>query len=189
MVRQTTITTAPSVFGGASADLPGFFQTDTPIFEELLEIDSSEPDGETITPELLEFFTGVLRDDMDEHFRSFEFGDTWMSNPIFTDEFAFYALPKALSDIVYELHDILQIRRAVPAGWNKKDARYSSLCESQQTRLRELIRETPSQYSRLTQMQNVLNRYMLRTSYPQIKFLITKTLDVVNDILRVNIRG
>jgi len=146
-----------------------------------------EDDGindETITHDLLDFFHGVPYDAMEEYFRSFEFGDTRTSNPIFTDEFAFCALPRALSGIVYELHAILQIQRVVPLDWNTNDARYSSLSLPQQTRLQELIHENPDQYRQLDDIHNRLKGYKCRTPYPQIKFLLNKTLEVVEDILR-----
>ena len=163
----------------------------TPISRELFpepeETNPEEgtvPDDENATHELLDFFHGVRFEDMDELFRSFEYGNTWVSNPIFTDEFAFCVLPRILSNIVYELHGILQIQRVVPADWNSNDARYSSLSVPQQTRLRELIHETPAQHRQLDDLYNRLKGYKHRTPYPQIKFLIIKTMDVVQDILR-----
>lgn len=141
-------------------------------------------DDETITFELLDFFDNIAYDDMEQHFRSFEYGDSWTSNPIFTDEFAFSALPIAFSNIVYELNNILQIQRVVPSDWNRNDRRYSSLSESQQTRLRELIHQNPSQLNQLDDLYNRIKGYKCRTGSPQIKFLLNKTIDIVQDILR-----
>jgi hypothetical protein len=191
-------------------ELPEFFQTGGPTREEFLEELHSDDedeytpqplirslannvyadeqddgiDNENATHELLDFFHGVQYNDMEEYFRSFEFGETWTSNPIFTDEFAFCALPNALSDIVYEIHTVLQIQRVVPLDWNRNDARYSSLSVPQQTCLRELIHENPAQHRLLDDIHNRLKGYKCRTPYPQIKFLLNKTLDVVEDILR-----
>jgi len=196
----------PTQYGGtytesAMPDLPEFFRG-IPMVEEVLEdiaihenddlqndIDRIPPlengnDDENITLELLEFFHGVDYDNMAEFFQSFEYGDSWCSNPVFTDEFAFCALPKALSDMLYEIHVILQIQRVVPHGWNRNDARYSSLSEPQQTHLRELIHANHDQYNQLDDIHNRLKGYINRTPYPQIKFLLIKTLDVVQDILR-----
>jgi hypothetical protein len=142
-----------------------------------------EVDDETITFELLDFFDNVAYDDMDEHFRSFEYGDSWVSNPIFTDEFAFTALPIALSNIIYELNSILQIQRVVPSDWNRNDRRYSSLSRPQQIRLRELIHETPAQHIQLDDLRNRIRGYRCRTASPQIKFLLNKILDVVEELL------
>jgi hypothetical protein len=183
-------------------DLPEFFRG-IHIVEEVLEeiaipenddlqngIEERIPplengnDNENITLELLEFFHGVDYDNMEDFFRAFEYGDSWCSNPVFTDEFAFGALPKALSDMLYEIHAILQIQRVVPRNWNRNDARYSSLSEPQQTRLRELIHANDDQYNQLDDIHNRLKGYINRTPYPQIKFLLIKTLDVVQDILR-----
>jgi hypothetical protein len=141
-------------------------------------------DDENITHDLLDFFHGVPYDSMEEFFRSFEFGETWSSNPVFTDEFVFCALPKTLSHTLYELHAVLQIYRVVPIDWDSEDARYSSLSVPQQTRLRELIHENPAQYRQLDDIHNRLKGYRCRTPYPQIKFLLNKTLEVVEDILR-----
>ena len=161
----------------------------TPIWGEFVQEQTNQeegavPDDENATYELLDFFHGVPYEDMEEMFRSFEYGNTWISNPIFTDEFAFCALPKRLSNIVYELHSILQIQRVVPADWNRNDARYSSLSVPQQTHLRELIHANPVQHARLDDVYNRLKGYKQRTPYPQIKFLIIKTMNVVQDILR-----
>jgi hypothetical protein len=193
--------------------LPEFFQTENPTFEELVEdyaqnggddyyeyeneedpqdgannhlVQTPEDgiDDENITHELLDFFHGVTYDSMEEYFRSFEPGETWTSNPIFTDVFAYYSLPKALSDILVELHAVLQIHRVVPLDWDTNDARYSSLSVPQQTCLRELIHETPAQYDQLNNIHNRLKGYKCRTPYPQLKFVLIKTLDVVEDILR-----
>lgn len=155
-----------------------------PISREFLREEGTVPDDENATHELLDFFQGVRYENMDEMFRSFEYGNTWVSNPIFTDEFAFCVLPRRLSNIVYELHGILQIQRVVPRDWNSNDARYSSLSVPQQTRLRELIHETPAQHRQLDDLYNRLTGYKDRTPYPQIKFLIIKVLVVVQDILR-----
>jgi hypothetical protein len=202
----------PSVITGET--LPEFFQTENTVtFEELLEeysqngsddetyvdvdVEDSQDsanemiqtledgiDDENITHDLLDFFHGVPYDRMEEFFRSFEFGETWSSNPVFTDEFVFYALPKTLSHTLYELHTVLQIYRVVPNDWNSEDARYSSLSVPQQTRLRELIHKNPAQYRQLDDIHNRLKGYRCRTPYPQIKFLLNKTLEVVEDILR-----
>ena len=200
----------PSVF--TDATLPEFFQTEnTDTFEELLEeysqngsdaetyvdVEDSQDsanemiqtledgiDDENITHDLLDFFHGVPYDRMEEFFHSFEFGETWSSNPVFTDEFVFCALPKTLSHTLYELHAVLQIYRVVPIDWDSEDARYSSLSVPQQTRLRELIHENPDQYRQLDDIHNRLKGYRCRTPYPQIKFLLNKTLEVVEDILR-----
>jgi hypothetical protein len=142
-----------------------------------------EVDDETITFELLDFFDNVAYDDMDEHFRSFEYGDSWVSNPIFTDEFAFTALPIALSNIIYELNSILQIQRVVPSDWNRNDRRYSSLSRPQQIRLRELIHETSARRIQLDDLRNRIRGYRCRTASPQIKFLLNKILDVVEELL------
>lgn len=197
----------------ATMDLPAFFQTGSPVIEECLEdtLDTESgvfnlpysnisrglqrphiderpvPDDEKPTNELLDFFHGVRYEDMEEMFWSFEFGNTWMSNPIFTDEFA-RVLPKALSDIVYELHSILLIQRVLPLNWNRIDTRYTSLSVPEQTRLRELIHETPTQRVRLVNLYNRLNEFQYRTPYPQLKFLIGKTMNVVQDILRKEIQ-
>ena len=196
----------PTQYGGtytesAMPDLPEFFRG-IPIVEEVLEeiaipenndlqndVERIPPlengnDDENITLELLDFFRGVAYDDMEDFFRAFEYGDSWCSNPVFTDEFAFCALPKALSDMLYEIHAILDIQRIVPRNWNRNDARYSSLSEPQQTRLRELIHANDDQYNKLDDIHNRLKGYINRTPYPQIKFLLIKTLDVVQDILR-----
>lgn len=163
-------------------ELPEFFQTGGPTQEEFLE--ELYANDEDATHELIDFFHGVANDDMEEYFRSYEYGDTRMSNPVFTDEFAFCALPRALSDIVYELNPVLQIQRVVPLDWDSNDARYSSLSVPQQTRLRELIHENPEQHRQLDDIHNRLKGYKCRTPYHQVKFLINKTLDVVEDILR-----
>ena len=194
----------------STSSLPEFFQTGGPnqeeFLEELLGGDSSDDetytvedpqddieyiqpiddgiDDENITHDLLDFFHGVSYDNMEEYFRSFEFGQTWISNPVFTDDFAFCALPKALSEILYELNGVLQIQRVVPADWNRSDARYSSLSEPQQARLRQLILANPAQYRQLDDIHNRLKGYKCRTPYPQLKFLLIKTLNVVEDILR-----
>lgn len=196
----------PTQYGGtytesAMPDLPEFFRG-IPIVEEVLEeiaipenndlqndVERIPPlengnEDENITLELLDFFRGVAYDDMEDFFRAFEYGDSWCSNPVFTDEFAFCALPKALSDMLYEIHAILDIQRIVPRNWNRNDARYSSLSEPQQTRLRELIHANDDQYNKLDDIHNRLKGYINRTPYPQIKFLLIKTLDVVQDILR-----
>ena len=196
----------PTQYGGtytesAMPDLPEFFRG-IPIVEEVLEeiaipenndlqndverippLDDGNED-ENITLDLLDFFRGVAYDDMEEFFRAFEYGDSWCSNPVFADEFAFCALPKALSDMLYEIHAILDIQRVVPHGWNRNDARYSSLSEPEQTHLRELIKANYDQYNKLDDIHNRLKGYINRTPYPQIKFLLIKTLDVVQDILR-----
>jgi len=196
----------PTQYGGtytesAMPDLPEFFRG-IPIVEEVLEeiaipenddlqngIERIPPlengnEDENITLDLLDFFRGIDYDNMEDFFRAFEYGDSWCSNPVFTDEFAFCALPKALSDMLYEIHAILDIQRVVPRDWNRNDARYSSLSEPQQTHLRELIHANDDQYNQLDDIHNRLKGYINRTPYPQIKFLLIKTLDVVQDILR-----
>ena len=194
--------------------LPDFFQTDEHIIEESLEesIESESgdsihsypsnlsvnmssrltqideinvPDDEKPTDELLEFFRNVRYEDMAETLRYFEFGNTWESNPIFTDEFS-NILPKTLSTIVYELHDILHIQRVVPSDWNRNDCRYTSLSVPQQSRLKELIHESSSDIRRLRNVYNRLNEYERRTPYPFIVFLMDNIVDVVQDILNID---
>lgn len=200
--RNTTIQCVDTYIEYAIPVLPEFFRG-IPIVEDVLEeivtydnipiTENDDPqnsviqpldDDENITPELLDFFHGIAYDDMEEFFRSFEYGDSWCSNPVFTDEFASCALPKALVNKLYEIHSILQIQRVVPPDWNRNDARYSSLSNSQQTHLRELIHANNHQYYQLDNIHNYLKGYATRTLYPQIKFLLNKTIDVVQDILR-----
>jgi hypothetical protein len=198
--------------------LADFFQTGEPLILEMLEESSSHEDdmsyvparplmrtnannpyaqqptivtqehSEDLTQELHDFFSGVEYDDLEEHFRAFEYGSTWISNQIFTDEFVLCALPSAIVGILTELHTVLDISRVVPADWNpewnRNDARYSSLTIGQQDRLRELIHENPEQYRQVDDIRNRLKGIKSRTESFQIKFIAIKCLDVVQDILR-----
>ena len=137
---------------------------------------------EQVSPELIHFFEGVVYEDLGDFLRSFELGDTWLTNPVFSDQFAVFYLPRRLYRIVIELHNILHIRTIVPG--RTRDLRYSSLSESQQTQLRELIHANPTKYNQLDNVYNILKGFRSRTESYQIKFLLNLTLDVVIDVLR-----
>jgi len=194
--------------------LADFFQTSEPIMLEMLEESPSHDDdmsyvptrplmetnvnnplaqqptivpreySEDLTHELHGFFHGVEYDNMEEHFRVFEYGSTWVCNQIFTDEFVFCVLPSAIAGILTELHTVLDISRVVPADWNRNDARYSSLSICQQDRLRELIHENPDQYRQVDDIRNRLKGIKSRTESFKVKFIVIKCLNVVQDILR-----
>lgn len=191
--------------------LPEFFQTNEYIFDSIedgnhqpleqedaqmsigeyeteedydTDEDPNQHPDEVAPFELIGFFEGIWTADFEGHLRAFEPGYTWISNPIFTDEFAFCYLPPAFSNLLYELHEIFNIQQVVPADWNAEDARYSSLSEPQQTRLRELIHENPE---RLRKLDDIFNRFRgiySRSMRREMKFLLTKTFDVVQDVLR-----
>jgi hypothetical protein len=192
--------------------LPEFFQTsgreivwdtledlgeETVDTEYVLEDDIVEDDvafentdeniliGEQVTHSLLNFFEGVSYEDLGDVFRSFEFGDTWLTNPIFSDEFAFCCLPTRLYQIVTNLHHVLHIRAIIPE--RTRDLRYSSLSEPQQIQLRQLIHANTTKYNQLDDIYNQLNGFLSRTESYQVKFLLKKTLEVVEDILHKNI--
>ena len=160
----------------------GEYETDE---EEYETVEEANQNPDEVAPfELIGFFEGIRTADFEGHFRAFEAGYTWISNPMFTDEFAFCYLPHAFSKLLYELHAIFNIQQVVPADWNAEDARYSSLSEPQQTRLRELIHENPE---RLRQLDDIFNRFhglLSRVTRREMKFLLTKTIDVVQDVLR-----
>lgn len=137
--------------------------------------------------ELIGFFEGIPTADMDGHLRAFDPGNTWMSNPVFTDEFTCCYLPPAFSNLLYELHAIFNIQQVVPADWNAEDARYSSLSEPQQARLRELIHENPEILRKLDDIFNRFRGLLSRTVRREMKFLLTKTIDVVQEVLCKNI--
>jgi hypothetical protein len=179
-------------------DLPEFFQTsgqeitlDT-IEEptrELTHIETSNTAteiDEQVTRELINFFDGTPYDDLDVFFRSFEFGDTWRSNPIFTDEFALSCLPKRLCDMVYELHAILDIHRFSAISFNRNDLRYSSLSKAQQTQVRYFVHGNARKHQQLDDLYNRLTGFRSRTESYQVKFLLNLTIDVVQDVLRKN---
>jgi len=147
-------------------------------------ITNDDFEDEQISHELLDFFEGITYEELGDHFRSFEFGDIWRSNPIFADQFAICCLPTRLYDMVVELHSILQIRTVVG---RTRDLRYSSLSEPQQTQVRELVHANPEKHRKLDDLYNRLKGFRSRTESYQIKFLLNLTLDVVQDVLRKNI--
>lgn len=179
-------------------DLPEFFQTygqeimlDT-IEEPIREItyiatsNTTTELDEQVTHELLNFFDGTPYDDLDLFFRSFEFGETWRSNPIFTDEFALCCLPKRLCDMVYELHAIFELQRFSANSFNRNDLRYSSLSEQQKDQVRVFVHGNARKHQQLDDLYNRLTGFRSRTESYQVKFLLNITIDVVQDVLRKN---
>lgn len=179
-----------------SLNLPAFFQPESNtniVFESLEEtaatnIENGIPSEEYITRALHAFFFGVSYENMAEYFRSFECGDVAMLTPVFTDEFTLLHLPIRFKNMLVELNDILDIRNNIDAEWIGEDARYKSLCESQQTELRRIIHSDPAKHRQLDDLYNRLHGYRSRTPYLEIKFLLNYTMDIVQDILRKNMQ-
>ena len=179
--------------------LPAFFQTGEPVWYETLEPEEASYtagydvsntqhevnyyEDETMPQELVDFFDGVHYDHMDEHWSSFEPGNTWRTNPVFRDEFAQQYLPLSLLRMVYELQCILDIRMVVPANWNHNDSRYTSLSESQQDLVRQNIHQCESNYRKLDDLCYRLKLYNYRTQSYQIGFLLNKVIDIVEEVL------
>jgi hypothetical protein len=192
---QSNITGSVPTF---NTGLPLFFQTGGNIvFEPLEEIRSPDDevdfanmpelgniaqdnDDEPIPHGLLEFFHGVNYNDMEEHFRAFEYGRFWNTNPIFTDEFAVRALPSRVANMVYELHSILDIRSSgVVRNDYLNDVCYDHLAEEQQHQLRKIVVSNPGKYRKLDDLYNRLTGYRSFTRYPEVKFVLNKIIDVV----------
>ena len=144
----------------------------------------SDDEDELVTEELLLFFEGVSYEDLEDVFRSHEFGNTWRTNPIFSDDFLITCLPRRLLHMVCELHRILHIQMIVG---NIRDMRYSSLSKPQQTQLRELVHASQTKYRQLDDLYNRLKGFISRTESYQVKFLLKKTIAVVQDVLCKNI--
>ena len=185
-----------------SLSLPAFFQPSPNtniVFESLEESTENHNHNHTnmdnyneydsdedITRALRMFFYGVSYENMEEYFHSFECGDVAMLTPLFTDEFTLLHLPIRFKTMIFELNEILDIRNNIDAEWISDDARYKSLCESQQNDLRRIIHSNPEKHRQLDDLYNRLKGYRSRTPHLEIKFLLNYTMDVVQDILRKN---
>ena len=181
-----------------SLSLPAFFQPSPNtniVFESLEESTENQNHNqmvneydaeEDITRALRIFFFGVSYENMAEYFHSFECGDVAMLTPLFTDEFTLLHLPIRFKRMLFELNAILDIRNNIDAEWISEDARYESLCESQQNDLRRIIHSDPAKHHQLDDLYNRLKGYRSRTPHLEIKFLLNYTMDVVQDILRKN---
>jgi len=187
------------VSDSAYTALPAFFQTGEPVWYETLEPEEasytagyfvSNPqnevayyEDESMPQELVDFFDGVADHHMDEHWSSFEPGNTWRTNPVFRDEFAQNYLPISILRMVYELQYIFDIQMVVPADWNRNDSRYTSLSEYQQDLVRQNIHQCEFKYRELDDLCYRLKLYHYRTQSYQIRFLLNKVIDVVEEVL------
>lgn len=171
-------------------ELPEFFQTTEFVQFDVLENNPVELDDEfadeRITRGLSQFFDGVHYIEMGEYFYSFEGGTRW-TNPVFSDEFTSRYLPFKLKYALYELTEIFDISRTVMVERNgSMDARYGSLCDSQQSEIREAIQANEDKMQQLDDLYNRLVGYRGRTPNPEIKFLLNQTIYVIQEVLCKN---
>ena len=158
-----------------SIELAEFFQSDN------IQLDILEPEYEN--PRLNEFFEGVKPSDMFDYFRSFECGETWVSNPIFSDEFTENNLPYRLQSILHELNEVLDIKRSIQAKWIGQDYRYSSLCEYQQDQVRKTVHRDLNKVDQLCDICNRIVAIGLNNQGAEIQFILNAILDVIQDVL------